>query len=93
MRDAVTRTGKVMTARLLRPMSALETRERNAVSSKDDSLALAVGALVTVVETLDKGAAFLVEFNKSGKVKKDSCDWMGVVKPHEIEVVEVATPA
>jgi hypothetical protein len=90
MRDASSMSGKVMTVRLLRAMSARETKERNALTTKDEGLALAAGTLVTVVETFDKGAAFLVEFNKAGKPKKDTCDWMGVVKPAEVEIVDVA---
>jgi hypothetical protein len=90
MRDGTTKSGKPMTVRLLRAMSAHETRERNALTTKDEGLALAAGTVVTVVETFDKGSAFLVEFTKSGKAKKDSCDWMGVVKPTEVEIVDIA---
>jgi hypothetical protein len=90
MRDLATVTGKVMTARLLRPIAESEARERNALSATKPGLALKAGDVVTVVETFDAGSSFLVEFNKGGKVKKDSCDWMGVVSLAEIEVVEVA---
>ena len=40
-------------------------------------------------DTLDAGSSFLVEFTKGNKVKKDSCDWMGVLNASEIEVVGV----
>jgi hypothetical protein len=90
MRDSAAATGKVMTARLLRPMTEREARERNALSATKPGLALSIGDVVTVIETFDAGSSFLVEFNKSGKVKKDSCDWMGVVALGEIEVVDVA---
>jgi hypothetical protein len=41
---------------------------------------------VTVVETLGS-EAFLVEFNKGGRARDNSCDWMGVLYATEIEVV------
>jgi hypothetical protein len=90
MRDVAFETGKVMTARLLRPLSEHEARERNALSATKPGLKLQTGDVVTVVETFDSGSSFLVEFNKGGKPKKDSCDWMGVVSFNEIEVVEVS---
>lgn len=90
MRDAAFETGKVKTARLLREFGEREARERNALSATKPGLALKAGDLVTVVDTLDAGSSFLVEFNKSGKAKKDSCDWMGVVSLSEIEVVDIA---
>jgi hypothetical protein len=91
MRDAAFETGKVTTARLLRELGEREVRERNALSATKPGLALKAGDVVTVVETFDAGSSFLVEFTKSGKAKKDSCDWMGVVTLSEIEVVDVAT--
>ena len=88
MRDAAEMTGLVQTARLMRGLDANEVQMRNALTTKARAdLALSAGTLVTVVETLGSGEAFLVEFNKSGKAKKDSCDWMGVLYPSEIEVV------
>jgi hypothetical protein len=35
-----------------------------------------------VLETLDEGKAFLVEF---GQRAPDKCDWLGVLYPSEIE--------
>lgn len=90
MRDAADVTGKVVTARLMRDMDAMEARRRNALSVTKPGLSLLKGDTVSVVETFDSGSAFLVEFTKGGKPKKDSCDWMGVVYPAEIEVVDVA---
>ena len=90
MRDAAAVTGKVMTARLMRSMDAGEAKRRNALSATSPGLALREGDTVTVVETFDAGSSFLVEFNKSGKVKADSCDWMGVVSMREIEIVDVS---
>lgn len=90
MRDAAMVTGNVVTARLLRPLSEIEARERNALSATKPGLKLQTGDVVTVVETFDSGSSFLVEFNRGGKAKKDSCDWMGVVSVSEIEVVEIA---
>ena len=90
MRDAAAVAGKVMTARLMRNLDVSEAKRRNALSSTKPGLALSEGDVVTVVETFDSGSAFLVEFNRGGKAKKDSCDWMGVVYPAEIEVVDVA---
>jgi hypothetical protein len=90
MRDAAAVAGKVMTARLMRNMDVGEAKRRNALTSTKPGLALSEGDVVTVVETFDSGSAFLVEFNRGGKLKKDTCDWMGVVYPAEIEVVDVA---
>ena len=89
MRDAAAVTGKVMTARVMRAMDEAEARRRNALSATKPGFQLVVGDLVTVVDTLDAGTSFLVEFTKGGKIKKDSCDWMGVLTASEIEVVGV----
>ena len=89
MRDAAAVTGKVMTAKVMRAMDEAEARRRNALSATKPGFHLQVGDMVTVVDTLDAGSSFLVEFTKSGKGKKDSCDWMGVLNAAEIEVVGV----
>jgi len=39
-----------------------------------------------VVETFGTNEAFLVEFNKNGHGAANSCEWMGVLYPAEIEV-------
>ena len=89
MRDAAAVTGKVTTAKVMRALDEAEARRRNALSATKPGFHLAVGDMVTVVDTLDSGGAFLVEFTKGGKIKKDSCDWMGVLTLGEIEVVDI----
>ena len=89
MRDVAAVTGKVMTAKVMRELDAAELKRRNALSATKPGLQLHVGDMVTVVDTLDAGTSFLVEFTKGGKTKKDSCDWMGVLNAAEIEVVGV----
>jgi len=71
-------------ARLLREIDAGECLRRNALSVKRQGLKLAQGATVTVLETLDQGNAFLVEFAERAP---DKCDWLGVLYPTEIEFV------
>ena len=90
MRDAAAVTGKVMTAKMMRALDETEARRRNALSVTKPGVQLQIGDTVTVVDTLDAGSSFLVEFNKGGKFKKDSCDWMGVLTLGEIEVVDIA---
>ena len=86
MRDAAEMVS-VMTAKLRRQMDEGECKRRNALSKTSPGLVLRPGDVVTVVETFGTGEAFLVEFNKKGRLKKDSCDWMGVLYPTEIEVI------
>ena len=45
---------------------------------------LSEGSVVTVLETLDQGNAFLVEF---GERAPEKCDWLGVLYPTELEFV------
>ena len=90
MRDVPFVTGTVMTARVMRDLDEAEVRRRNALSATKPGLHLQIGDVVTVVDTLDSGSSFLVVFTKGAKVKKDSCDWMGVLKASEIEVVSVS---
>ncbi|MFV0298372.1 MAG: hypothetical protein ACK5JT_19895 [Hyphomicrobiaceae bacterium] len=70
------------TAKLLREIDAAECTRRNALSNKRADLRLSQGAVVTVLETLDQGNAFLVEF---GEKTPESCEWLGVLYPSEIE--------
>jgi hypothetical protein len=86
MRDAADMVS-VMTAKLRREMDERECKRRNALSTTSPGLVLRPGDVVTVVETFGTGEAFLVEFNKKGRAKADSCDWMGVLYPTEIEVL------
>jgi len=90
MRDAAAVTGKIMTAKVMRALDEAEARRRNALSATKPGFNLQVGDMVTVVDTLDAGSSFLVEFTKGNKVKKDSCDWMGVLSLNEIEVIDVS---
>ena len=70
MRDAAEMVS-VMTAKLRREMDEGECKRRNALSKTSPGLVLRPGDVVTVVETFGTGEAFLVEFNKKGRVKKD----------------------
>ncbi len=90
MRDVPFVTSPMMTARVMRPLDEAEARRRNALSATKPGFHLQVGDMVTVVDTLDAGSSFLVEFTKGGKPKKDSCDWMGVLTLNEIEVLDGA---
>lgn len=72
------------TAKLLREIDESECLRRNALSDKRRGLALRQGSVVTVLETLDDGKAFLVEF---GQRAPDTCDWLGVLYPSEIEMM------
>lgn len=82
MSDAAGFGVMVRTAKLLREIDASECQRRNALSVKRRDLRLQEGSVVTVLESLDQGRAFLVEF---GEKAPDSCDWLGVLYPSEIE--------
>ena len=85
MRDAAVMMTST-TAKLRREMDEGECKRRNALSKTKPGLVLRTGDVVTVVETLGS-EAFLVEFNKGGRAKDNSCDWMGVLYATEIEVL------
>ncbi|MGE3915617.1 MAG: hypothetical protein AB7F78_07960 [Hyphomicrobiaceae bacterium] len=82
MSDAAGFGAMVQTARLLRDIDADECQRRNALSNKRVDLRLSQGSRVTVLESLDQGRAFLVEF---GERAPETCDWLGVLYPAEIE--------
>ncbi|MEZ5853817.1 MAG: hypothetical protein R3D67_03370 [Hyphomicrobiaceae bacterium] len=82
MSDAAGFGAMTRTAKLLREIDADECRRRNALSNKRVDLRLNQGSVVTVLESLDQGRAFLVEF---GETTPDRCDWLGVLYPSEIE--------
>jgi hypothetical protein len=86
MRDAAVMM-VVTTAKLRRELDEKECKRRNALSKTSPGFVLRPGDVGTVVETFGSNEAFLVEFNKGGRAKKDSCDWMGVLYPAEIEVL------
>ena len=84
MSDAAGFGEMIKKARLVREIDAGECLRRNALSEKRQGLSLKQGSTVTVLETLDQGNAFLVEF--AGRTP-DKCDWLGVLYPTEIEFV------
>ena len=86
MRDAAEVMSAVMTARVTREMDERECKRRNALSQTRPGFVLRPGDVGTVVETSGTNEAFLVEFNKNGKAAANSCEWMGVLYPAEIEV-------
>jgi len=87
MRDSL-EIGSVVTksARLMRGLDAMECKQRNALSSTKPGLELSPGEVGIVLETFGTGEAFLVEFKKTKTANPDSCDWLGVLYPSEIEV-------
>ncbi len=87
MSDAAGFGEMLKTARLVRELDAGECLRRNALTNKRTDLRLRQGAVVTVLETLDQGNAFLVEF---GEKTPSKCDWLGVLYPAEIEFVTSA---
>jgi hypothetical protein len=88
MRDAAELVSAVMTAKLRRELDERECRRRNALSRTSPGFALRTGDVGTVLETLGDNEAFLVEFNKNGGSAKDECEWLGVLYPAEIEMVD-----
>jgi hypothetical protein len=92
MRDAVEMTVPASTARLRRELDEQECRRRNALSRTIPGFALRTGDVGTVLETLGDNEAFLVEFNRNGSARKGECDWLGVLYPAEIEVVDERRP-
>lgn len=88
MRDAAQALA-VTTARLRRAMDERECKQRNALSQTRAGFTLNTGDVVTVVETFGSNEAFLVEFNKPARKSKaaETCEWMGVLYPTEIEML------
>lgn len=84
MSDAAGFGALTKTAKLLREIDIDECQRRNALSNKRGGLRLRQGSTVTVLESLDQGRAFLVEF---GEQAPDTCDWLGVLYPSELEFV------
>ena len=81
MADAGLVPVRIKTARLVRGLDERECLRRNALSRTKPGFKLASGDTVKVVEDFEE--AFLVE---AGASRKDSCDWMGVLYPSEIEI-------
>jgi hypothetical protein len=88
MGDAAEFASAVVTAKLRREIDERECKRRNALSKTTPGFALRTGDVGTVLETLGNNEAFLVEFNKNGKARKGECDWLGVLYPAEIEMME-----
>lgn len=86
MSDAAGFGEMLRTARLVREIDPGECLKRNALTTKRPDLRLRQGATVTVLETLDQGNAFLVEFSERTTTTK--CDWLGVLYPTELEFVK-----
>ena len=62
MSDAAGFGQVMMRARLTREIGESECKQRNALSVKRPGLTLREGTQVTVLDTLEQGRAFLVEF-------------------------------
>lgn len=92
MQNAAETAMPVSTARLRRELDERECRRRNALSKTIPGFALRTGDVGTVLETLGDNEAFLVEFNRNGKAGNGECDWLGVLYPAEIEVVDMRRP-
>ncbi len=88
MRDAAEMMSAMMLAKVTREMDERECKRRNALSTTSPGFVLRPGDVGTVLETFGTNEAFLVEFNKNGHGAANSCDWMGVLYPAEIEVSE-----
>ena len=93
MRDVADVAMAVTVAKLRRELDEVECKRRNALSETIPGFALNTGDVGTVLETLGDREAFLVEFNKNGKAEKNECEWLGVLYPAEIEVVETQPSA
>jgi hypothetical protein len=93
MRDVADVAMAVTVAKLRRELDEVECKRRNALSHTTPGFALQTGDVGTVLETLGNNEAFLVEFSKNGKAKKNECEWLGVLYPAEIDVVETQRPA
>ena len=75
-------------ARLTRHIDGHECARRNALTDKPADLVLAAGSVGIVVDSLDGGEAYLVEFGSRGP---DRCDWLGVLYESEIELMAAVT--
>lgn len=87
MSDAARVVQMSKTARMVRELDVGECLRRNALTHKRPGMKIKQGAVVTVVETLEAGNAFLVEF---GDKMPEKCDWLGVLYPAELEFVKAA---
>ena len=90
MQNADHLIGRILTAQLLQEIDETECARRNALTNKQPGLALRVGEIGTVLETFGDGEAFLIEF---GSRAPDTCDWLGVLYPCEVEVLSSVAKA
>ena len=81
MADAGLLPVSLKTAKLMRAIDERECQRRNALSRSKPGFVLKSGDTVKIVEAFNE--AFLVE---AGTSRKDSCDWMGVLYPSELEI-------
>ena len=72
-----------LTVRLIGDMAEDECARRNALTCNRKPTTLSAGHEGTVIETLENGAAYLVEF---GHRSSTSCDWLGVLYEREVEL-------
>lgn len=73
-------------ARLVHAIDAIECARRNALRRKLPGYALGQGTVGEIIETLEGGTAFLVEFREK---EGHRCDWLGVLYAVEIELISV----
>ena len=72
-----------LTVRLIGDIPEDESARRNALTCTQKPITLSAGHEGTVIETLENGSAYLVEF---GHHSSDSCDWLGVLYEREVEL-------
>ena len=77
-------------ARLLRHIENDECAARNALAATPHHFTLAEGSIGTVIDRLDNGDAFLVEFGTRGPTQ---CDWFGVLYASEIQPITAVAKA
>ena len=88
MRDAAEMTMTISVARLRLELDEGECKRRNALSRSVPGFTLRSGDVGTVLETLGNNEAFLVEFSRNSDNRNGECEWLGVLYPAEIEVVD-----
>jgi hypothetical protein len=71
-------------AHLIKHMNERECARRNALTNRPTALVLNVGMVGTVLDTLDDGQAFVVEFGSRGP---DQCEWLGVLYASELQLM------
>jgi hypothetical protein len=86
MRDAA-EVMAVTTAKLRREMDERECKRRNALSKTSPGLVLRPGDCRHRGRDVRHGRGIPGRVQQKGRARKDSCDWMGVLYPTEIEVM------